>query len=454
MSDPAQHFRDLLRRDRIEAVLEGLFNFICELEANPALGGLPFPYPWLDEICEETGDASAFELMTNRHAWTDSAHDVVLITETGGQGGHAEIIRDLADLNERPLVIVVTDLFRRRRELLPELARHERVVDVVRLDDATLLGRLRAAQAMLANPAARRVLVLCHGPDSVAIAAAAAVRDKPVLFFHHCDHTPHLGSFMRHAVHIDLHNLGFAQCRMQLGIENGYVCMTSREGKVTRAQGHYADPCFKSATCGNEAKLTSLPYPITYSTLVTHRIRALGGLHYHIGRLSDEFVAAVRGTLEADGLQADAFVHVGHVAGFREIAEALEIDLYIPTLPFAGGKALIDAMAAGVPILVHENAVDRLWGSRDLAYPEAAAWSTLAGLDESLARFAAADYWRGQAITSRAWFDQHHARALFARGLAANGSLPGVTPPALQPWRPGLVERLRATSMSAQGNGT
>src|SRR4029078_6995341 len=102
---------------------------------------------------------------------------------------------------------------------------------------------------------------------------------------------------------------------------------------------------------------------------------------------SDGFVAAVREALTSDGLPAKAFVPVGHVSGFREIVEALEIDLYVPTLPQAGGKALVDAMAAGVPILAHENALHRLWGSRDMVYPEAPSWSTIEELDDRLDRF-------------------------------------------------------------------
>jgi hypothetical protein len=184
---------------------------------------------------------------------------------------------------------------------------------------------------------------------------------------------------------------------------------------------------------------------------VVRLIRTRRGLHYHVGPLSDEFVAAVREALTSVGLPAQSFVPVGHVPGFREIVEALEIDLYVPTLPQAGGKALVDVMAAGVPILVHENALNRLWGGRDLVYPQAPSWSTLAELDDRLDRFGDSGYWRAQAEASAAWYDTHHSNALFVRMLEANGRLVGHEPPPLKPWRPSLKQRLHALSLSHSG---
>jgi hypothetical protein len=455
VTDVIQHFRDLVRRDQLDTALRAMFEFVREMEANAAFSGKPFPFPLLDDVCEEIGSVSAFELLAAKRPSIDADHDLVLMTETVAQGGHAEIVRDLADLGERPLVIVATNLHDRKIALLPELADHPRVLGVVELNDRTLLARLRAAQALIANPAAHRVLVMCHGPDPVAIAAAAPVDNKPVLFFHHCDHTPALGSFMKHAFHIDLHNLAFEQCRIHLGIDTGYVCMTSREGKVCRAQGRYAEPTFKSATCGSEGKLTTLRYPIPYSDVVVRLIRARGGLHFHVGSLSDEFVNAIQDALDEARLPRQSFIHVGHVNGFREIIEALEIDLYLPTLPQAGGKALIDAMSAGVPILVHENAIDRLWGGRDLVYPTAPSWSTLLELEDRLELFGDAGYWRDQTMASRAYFEKYHANALFVRMLRANGRLPEAIPPPLKPYRPGLNERLKTHAMTSdRGGGT
>jgi hypothetical protein len=442
----AARLHELVRNDRLEPALRGLTDLFAALGTDMSLAGRPFPFPQFDAACAAIGAASAFELFRAAPG-PATPHDLVLLTEAFVQGGHAEIIGDLATWSERPLRLVATNLNDRKSPILPELARHPRVADTTVCDAPDLLGRLRSVQAAVANPAAQRVLVLCHGNDAVAIAGCAAA-GKTVLFFHHCDHAPCLGCFMPDAEHVDLHNLAFHACRDQLGLDPAYLCLTSRDGPP-RAAGRPGDPVFKSVSCGQEHKLQRLAYPLTYRDVVVRLVTAHHGVHFHVGPLSDTFIAAIAGALEQAGLPRDAFVPVGHVGGFREIVAALEADLYLPTLPQAGGKALIDAMAAGVPILVHENAIDRLWGGRDLVYPEAPGWTGLDGLDTALARFADGDYWRTQAAASRAYYERHHANALFAAMLRANGRLARSCPPPLKPYRPGLGERMAARALLA-----
>lgn len=438
-----------LAKHQPEAALRELSGLIAALETDIGLSGRSFPFPEFDALCHEIGKASAFDLLATGEPAVPYPHELVLVTEATVEGGHAEIIKDIADCAALPLVIVATNLHERRDPVLATLRQHPRVAEVVAFSKEPLLAKLRRTQALLANPAAARVLALCHGSDAVSIAAIAGIQDRPVLFFHHCDHTPSLGCFLPHAAHIDLHNIGFQQCRGQLGIDPRYICLTSQDTPGCRASGEYAQPVFKSATCGGEHKLTRLPYPISYKDVLVQLIAARGGVHYHVGVLSGEFVAEIRSTLRAAGLAEDAFVHVGEASGLRAILVALGADLYIPTLPQSGGKALIDAMSAGVPVLVHENAVDRLWGGRDLVYPEAPSWSCLHQLPARLQAFDDPAYWQAQATASRAHFDRHHARGLFAQMLTANGAMAGASPPPLAPYRPAFEERQRARALSA-----
>ncbi len=429
--------------------LHGMVELFARLGADVSLSGRPFPFPQFDAICAAIGAASAYELFTASPGPSE-AHDVVLVTEAFVQGGHVGIIDDIATWSERKLHLVVTNLHNRKAPLLAELERLDGIADMTMCDQPDLLGRLRAVQAAVATPAAKRVLVLCHGNDAVAIAGCTAAQNKPVLFFHHCDHTPCLGCFMAGAEHVDLHNLAFRDCRDQLGLDPAYLCLTSHDDPP-RAPGRPGDPVFKSVTCGPEHKLQSLAYPLTYGDLVVRLIATHGGVHFHVGPLSDQRILTIHEALEQAGLSRDAFVPVGHVGGFRDILAALEADLYVPTLPQAGGKALIDAMAAGIPILVHENAIDRLWGGRDLVYPEAPAWSSYDTLDAKVRRFAYPGYWQAQAAASRAYYERHHSNALFEAMLRANGRLPDCCPPPLKPYRPGIGERIAARALLTGG---
>jgi hypothetical protein len=449
--------REMLRLGRHDAALRALMAVFVELVWDSRLGGTQFPFPAFDRICGEIGATSAFELLADRGRVVATPHDLVVVTEAAAPGGHTAIIRDLADFSTQEIVIVATNLYERADSgVVPVVARHQRVADVVTLRDGDLGARMRGLQAMMANSAVQRVILLCHAHDAVAIAAAAAVDDKPVLFIHHCDHTPALGCFLPHAVHVDVHNVAFEQCRMSLGLDPGYLCLTSRGGAIPadagrpRMLGRFADPVFKSVTCGHEHKLTCFPYPISYAEVVERLISVRGGVHFHVGALSDGFVEALRDRLERARLPRDSLVVLGHVSSFQDTLEALEADLYVPTLPQSGQKAEVDAMCAGVPILVHENAIDRIWGGRDMVYPEAASWTTLSGLEACLDRFANAAYWREQARCSRAYFETHYSPALFARMLAANGRLQRGGMPPLQPYRPDHQGRQRALVMLAQ----
>ena len=450
MNALAPRLFDMVSGGQLDSAIDQLIALFRAMEGNPLLAGTAFPFPLYDEVCAAIGNASAFELLAPRLDAVTDDHDLVVVTEAMVQGGHVELIRDIADAGERKVVIVATNLYDRSPDVVQRaLADHSRVLTVLTLDAATLVGRLRALQYLMANPASRRVIVMCHGHDAVAISAAAAVKDKPVLFFHHCDHTPCLGCYMPNAQHIDLHNIAFNRCHQDLGLDPGYICMTSRNGGARRVDRPYAQPVFKTITCGGEHKLENLKYSISYIDVVVDVLAIRRGTHFHVGILSPQFINRIHHALDAAGLTWDTFVHIGHVSGFREIIDALEIDLYVPTLPQSGGKALIDVMAAGVPILVHENAVGRLWGGRDLVYPEAPSWRDVSDLRICLKKFDDIDYWREQSQASSRYFEANHSLALFERMLAANGRLAGVAPPALKPYRPSHEERLRASVLAA-----
>lgn len=94
---------------------------------------------------------------------------------------------------------------------------------------------------------------------------------------------------------------------------------------------------------------------------------------------------------------------------------------------------MIDAMSVGVPVLVHENAIDRMCGSRDLVYPEALSWRSLTELATIIETFDA-ETWREQTAHATRYFQQNHAPECFRNQLSLNDMSPAV--PALKPYRP------------------
>ena len=167
--------------------------------------------------------------------------------------------------------------------------------------------------------------------------------------------------------------------------------------------------------------MSSLPYHIAYKHVVLAVLQRRQGVHFHIGHLNDEQLREIFRLLEEHGIAQDQFCYLGPTVGLAHVLTQLDVDVYLPTLPQSGGKALVDAMAAGVPVILHQNARDRQWSSIDLVYPEAPSWTDLAELDRVLNQFDQ-QFWETQCAASRAYFDRYHAGALFEQQLAQGGA--------------------------------
>ena len=107
----AAPFGDLVERGELEAALRGLALFMRTLVEQPAALGADFPFPELDTLCADIGRRSAFRLFGGAADLWPAAHDVVVVTEASVQGGHAEIVRDIAEWSTRPVLVVATNLF-------------------------------------------------------------------------------------------------------------------------------------------------------------------------------------------------------------------------------------------------------------------------------------------------------------------------------------------------------
>ncbi|MEY4593869.1 MAG: hypothetical protein RIQ47_279, partial [Bacteroidota bacterium] len=143
-------------------------------------------------------------------------------------------------------------------------------------------------------------------------------------------------------------------------------------------------------------------------------------VYFHIGILNEEFLTELHGAMAYHGLASERFIYLGEVPNLPEALVQLEIDFYVPTLPQSGGKSVIDAMAAGIPVLAHQNARDRIWGSIDMIYPSALTWRTLNELDQ-IFNNVDESLWINQAKDSRDYFDRFHNELLFLSQLRQGG---------------------------------
>jgi hypothetical protein len=436
--------RAAIARNDLELFLCRMRDLFYQFGTSHVLQGRHIASSIFDDLCHAAGQRSGFELRGAYKQAKRQAHDVIVLTETVVQGGHAELIKDIVRTSDIPVMLVVTNINGRAEPVVESILNEENILDVVIADDAPLLEKLRTVQTAISNPDAKRIFLAAHGYDAVAISAITPEISARTYYLHHCDHYPALGCYLPGVNHLDLHNLGFNRCRHENNISNNrYLCLTSINQAFAPTKKKFASPCFTSATCGGIHKIQSIPYYVEYKDVALKILKRHNGVHYHMGKLPQEFVDDMARSLEQIGLNKDQFCHLGEIPNLAQILIALEVDLYIPTLPQSGGKALIDVMSAGVPILLHQNARDRLWSSIDLVYPEALSWKNLGELDQLLDRFDA-DCWAAQARASRSYFERFHSKTMFVEQLREGGierESGGI--PALKTYRPDVGHYLR-----------
>jgi hypothetical protein len=154
-------------------------------------------------------------------------------------------------------------------------------------------------------------------------------------------------------------------------------------------------------------KLEAVPYVISYPDVVATRLSAAPGEHLHIGPLSAGMKASILETLARVEVSIERFVQLDHVDNLSEALVCQQVDLYMGSMPRGGGRATVEAMAAGLPLLLHSNYRSHFLSDENEAYPGALFWrelgelrSQLAGLNEQLL-FAHSEL-------ARAFFDLQH----------------------------------------------
>lgn len=223
-----------------------------------------------------------------------------------------------------------------------------------------------------------RIFLLNHHQDSVMISAASQFVEKTkVIFYHHADYNICLGVHLKGAIHVDPHNVGFYNCRDKECIEdNVYLPMTVDDQKISRVWTNFMElNTLTTCSSGSYHKFRNF-YLYPYIDRVIDRLRALDGKHIHIGGIPSGELDHIRRELTAGGVSAGRFVHIPWVPSLWQALVAEEVDLFIASFPIGGARSTIEAMGAGIPMLMPVSYLSRFFSSRDIVYPEAFQWRT------------------------------------------------------------------------------
>jgi hypothetical protein len=399
--------------------LDTVAEFVGSITSNPRSVGKVFSSPKLDKLCEAIGKKIA-KLDLNLELNLASSGTVILVTQIVDSGGHIELIKDYIRLGilEDPITVLVTRYF---AETDPDSINRfksalTKEVSVVICTEDDTNKKLKFLQSFLSMHPPNELYLMVSNHDSLAVSLLSSI-NSIVKFIHHGDHHLCLGVHCNNFIHIDPHNLGYFNCLYELGVkDNRYwplVIKSNQPRTVVRNMlVKEGSSGLTTCSCGRYQKFLTNGYRYDYFHIIPKILYITNGVHIHIGELPDNRLEDIRHELRKLGLNPDIFVHIKHVMSLATSLIENEVNLYISSFPIAGGKASLEAMSVGVPLLMHVNFSSYFLSGIDLVYPEAFSWFDEESLFITLKKICSENL-KTHAIKAKLFFDKHYSDEAF-----------------------------------------
>lgn len=337
-----------------------------------------------------------------------------LVTEVYRAGGHGRVLEDLiAASPDREHAVIWTSGEHVSADEIPRRIRVDPAPAVYALLGSPL-EKLRRAFALATSLRPDVIYHLGHPNDAVTVALTQPSLARRLVMVHIGDTSFALGRFVAGATHVALGRHFQAVARSAWAIDMPLLPLTC--GTMDHETIDHAKPenDFVTATAGAGHKYNPRGNA-SYLDVLATRFRARGGRHVHFGDLSPAQLQALEDRLTGLGYW-DRFMHIEFVPRLSVALKQQEVDLYLDSYPVGGGRANIEAMAAGLPIVtgLYEPNFDGV----SFCYPECMTWTTVRELEELLSSLGP------QTLTahthlSRDYFINNHSTAVFARRLDA-----------------------------------
>ena len=364
----------------VNQALHLIHDFVEQIITEPLCTSQVYGSKALDDLCQRIGKANLTEIKREIADTTLSQRDLpvfaYIVTKLQKSGGHTRVIADF--IKAQPggqHVILSTELDGRSDVdyLTQGLAKQANIV-FEQAPRVNYLQRLTWLQKQLLRISPKKVYLFNHHQDSVAVAAIQPEMKLDASFYHHGDHHLCLGMYLSHLEHIDPHPMGYHNCRGVLGIDNTYIPLTVDDKGGRPAEGPFFHNGVLTTCTAARSNKIEIPYFVSYLEIVPKLLKATGGRHIHIGRLTPWALFKIRRGLKRYGIQPDRFIYTPWVPSVWKALQDYRVDLYVASFPYGGGLTLIEVMGAGIPVALHRHIFSRILSGIDLAYPEVFSW--------------------------------------------------------------------------------
>jgi hypothetical protein len=369
-----------LRQGNVNFALRLIHDFVERVITEPICVAQVFASHDLDQLCLRIGRQNLVGLnIPSENPWPHSTTRptiIYLVSRLQRSGGHSRLVQDFIHAQpEKNHLILSTEVGgpSDKNYLLNVFANNENVHFMVaaRTD---LQTRLTWVQKILAGSQPEHVHLFNHHQDSVAVAALVPELGLQGSFQHHGDHHLCLGVYMNHLTHVDLHPMGYHYCREELGINNRYLPLTFKDKHFVPVQtGFMYGGHLTTATAARSNKV-EIPYYVSYLDTLPLILKATGGRHLHIGKLTPWALRRVRNQMQKHNIPADRLIYIEWTSSVWQSLQEHQVDIYIASFPYGAGLTLIEAMGAGVSVIMHQHMYSRVLSGLELAYPEAFRW--------------------------------------------------------------------------------
>lgn len=366
---------------RISRAMCIINDFVERIFTEPLCTAQVFASRDLDRLCLRIGRLN-FERLISKQAdpWLDRRRGplvVYVVSRLQNSGGHSRLVQDFIRAQpEKDHLVLSTEVGGPSdRGVSARFITPESNVRLLFAPRGGLQSRLTWLQStLIANPP-EHVYLLNHHQDSVAVAALVPELGFRGSFVHHGDHHLCLGVCLEHLTHLDLHPMGYHYCRDELGINNHYLPLTfeDKPSQSTRFEIKCGGRLI-TATAARSNKV-EIPYHVSYLDMVAKILKVTGGRHLHIGKLTPWALRRIHAQMRNSGIEKDRFVYIEWVPSVWRALQEHRVDVYIASFPYGAGLTLIEAMGAGIPVIMHEHVYSRVLSGLELAYPGAFSWA-------------------------------------------------------------------------------